>query len=113
MTLLGDYLLAVYVVAGLIAAALLGSGIGSSGLSWAVRRATRRADAERDAAWEQLALAEEALAAATHPITSTGDRPEADLEGVARAVTDGTGRALPQPMVEDPEAWVWVGGERL
>lgn len=116
MTLLGDYLLAVYVVAGLIAAALLGAGIGSSGLSWAVRRATRRADAERDAAWEQLALAEEALDRATHPITSTGDRPQVDdLDAVARAVTDPAGRALSAQRrpVEDSEAWVWVGGERL
>lgn len=109
MTLLGGYLLAVYVVAGLIAAALLGAGIGSSGLSWAVRRATRRADAEARAAREQLALAEEALAAATHPITSADDRPEDDLEGVARAVTDPAGRALPAQRrpVEDSEAWVW------
>ena len=99
MTLLGDYLLAVYVVAGLIAAALLGSGIGSSGLSWAVRRATRRADAEVRAAREQERLAVAALEAATHPVQHSEDLPEVDLEALMRVVMD------PPPV--DPEAWVW------
>lgn len=109
--LLTDYLLAVYVVAGLVVAALLGTGIGSTGLTWAVRRATRQAVAQRDAALEQLALTEAALAAATHPVQHSADLPEVeeDLDAVARAVTDSEGRATPQPApaVADPEAWVW------
>lgn len=97
--LLTDYLLAVYVVAGLIVAALLGAGIGSTGLTWAVRRATRRADAEARAARKQTRLAVAALEAATHPIGSTDDRPEVDIEALVRVVMD--------PPAPDPEAWVW------
>ena len=97
--LFADYLLLIYVVVGLTGSALLGCGIGSTGLTWAVRRATRRADAEARAARKQAALAVAALEAATHPITSTDDRPEVDLEALVRVVMD--------PPAPDPEAWVW------
>lgn len=90
-----DYLLLIYVIAGMIAAAFLGCGIGSTGLTWAVRRA----DAEARAAREQTRLAVAALEAATHPITSTDDRPETDLEALVRVVME--------PPPADPEAWVW------
>lgn len=100
--LLPEYLLGAYVVAGLIAAALLGAGIGSTGLTAVTRRARRSVVAARRRAARadaQRRLAEEALDAATHPITSTDDRPETDLEALVRVVME-----RPAP---DPEAWLW------
>lgn len=98
LDILTNYLLAIYVVMGLVTAALLGAGIGSTGLSWEVARATRRVRAERDEAREQLALTEDSLAAATHLVQHADDLPE-DIEALARVVSEEDPR-------KDSKAWL-------
>ncbi|GAA1455408.1 hypothetical protein [Nocardiopsis tropica] len=104
-----DYLLAVYVVAGLIVAILLGYGLGAEDTVRA-RRAARRdrraarragraweeasaraalADAQRDDALDQLARAEAALALVARPVQHAGEHALDDA--TAALVRDVTG----------------------